>query len=173
MTRTCAITLASKDISDNAYLHFDMGASVSCTFFKADFLSMQTVENIKVTGIGIIQDLDVEGIGTVSYVITDDENIPQTIIMENVLFTPKCPTRIISPPQFLVATKDPEAILETTANHTKIKFRGSIITLWSIQPPNKEMIEIGDKQEMKEMLKEQMGDDTYPYEGASTHMKSS
>lgn len=171
MMLKCTITLASKDISDNAYLHFDMGASISCTFSKADFLSMQAVENIKVTG--ILQDLDVEGIGTVSYVITDDENIPHTITMDNVLFTPKCPTRTISPQQFLVATKDPEALLETTANHTKIRFRGSTITLWSIQPSNKEMIENGDKQAMKEMLKEQMGKDTHPYEGASAYMKLS
>jgi hypothetical protein len=105
---------------DKIPLIFDTGASVSISNTKSDFAS-PILPVQRTTLKGIASGLPVQGIGTVSYTITDANNHETTITIPGVLFVPDCPTRLICPRQLLATSTSPGADIRITPSHLQMK----------------------------------------------------
>ena len=79
---------------DEIRLILDSGASITISNCLTDFISPPTpVQETTVRGIGA--GLQVKGIGTVRFVLSDG----RTLQVENVLYVPDCPVRLLCPQQ--------------------------------------------------------------------------
>ena len=79
---------------DEIRLILDSGASISISNCLSDFISPPSkVQSTTVRGIGA--GLQVKGIGTVRYILSDG----RTLEIENVLYVPDCPVRLLCPQQ--------------------------------------------------------------------------
>ena len=99
--------LSAKDIknhfipfdTDSIFLAMDTCASVTMTFAKDDFLSPLEPPSIHhIQGAGGL--VEVKGVGTIKYVIQDDEGVNHDLIIKNALYVPTLPFRLFSINQF-------------------------------------------------------------------------
>ena len=75
---------------DEVTLIFDSGASCTISPSESDFLGeIKKVQNTKISGIA--NGLEIEGTGTVEYMLTDDSGNDVRIRIENALYVPQCP----------------------------------------------------------------------------------
>ena len=81
--------------TDTLRIIIDTGASSAFTFCKQDFITF-TPYNEKVNGLGT---LEIEGIGTVRYVVKDDQGKLVTIEIKDCYYVPNMNFRLISPQQ--------------------------------------------------------------------------
>jgi hypothetical protein len=67
----------------------DTGASISITNTKSDFIT--DITRVQPSTLkGIASGLSIEGIGSVAYTFKNDNGRYQEIILDNVLYVPKC-----------------------------------------------------------------------------------
>ena len=86
------------DKPEQINLIIDSGASVTITPFKEDFVSKIRPAQA-VTLKGIAGGCDVEGIGTVEYLLPRQHQPPFKLRIEDVIYVPSCPSRLVCPQQ--------------------------------------------------------------------------
>ena len=88
---------------DEFSLIIDSAASLSITNNKNDFAGpIKTVLDTTINGIA--SGLSIEGYGKVIYTILDDDDAPFQITLDDVLYVPKCPVRLLCPQQVAAAS---------------------------------------------------------------------
>ena len=73
----------------------DTGASACLSNCKSDFTTLREVNNINISGIG--SGLSITGVGTLRWLIVDDQGNELELLIENSIFVPLCPMNLMSP----------------------------------------------------------------------------
>lgn len=90
--------------TDSVPLILDTGASSGFTYDKKDFIKLQPFSG-NVSGLG---QLDIKGIGTVTYNIVNDNNNTVELIIAQVFYVPNLHIHLLSPQQISKQSRDPE-----------------------------------------------------------------
>ena len=113
---------------DEVTLIFDSGASCTISPSESDFLGeIKKVQNTKISGIA--NGLEIEGTGTVEYMLTDDSGNDVRIRIENALYVPQCPVRLICPQQLADQTGDPDDGLHLSGSRATLHHNGQTLTI--------------------------------------------
>ena len=91
--------------TDSVPIVVDTGASESISMHRDDFVHYEPVKNVNVRGIA--SGLQVQGVGTIRWVVKNDQGETTEMFCHNALHIPKCPVRLLSP-QRLADTSDDE-----------------------------------------------------------------
>jgi len=93
--------------SDSVPIIVDTGATVTLTNNKTDFLSYTPYAIPRMVQ-GISEGLTLEGHGTASWPVVNDQGSVVSLIVHNVQYVPNLPTRLLSPRQLLQQNEDPK-----------------------------------------------------------------
>ena len=113
---------------DEVMLVLDSGASCTLTPSMDDFIGpIKRVQNTYISGIA--SGLEIKGTGTVEYRLRDDSGNVVVVRIENVLYVPQCPVRLICPQQVADQTGDPDDGLHLKGSHATMHHNGHILTI--------------------------------------------
>jgi hypothetical protein len=117
--RKCAIT-------GTISLILDTGASVSVTGCIGDF--KHPPKPVQCTTLhGIASGLVVQGVGTTTYTVLDNEGAPVTLNIPGTLYVPKCPSRLLCPRQILATDSSGQAACTVTTTGIDLTLHGKHI----------------------------------------------
>ncbi len=97
-------------------LILDTGASISVSNCSADFVTT-------------IRPVQIQGLGTVRYTVSDDTGSPITIIIPEVLYEPDCPSCLLCPRQLLSSVGDPTVTMNIRSHGVQLLFHKHSITI--------------------------------------------
>ena len=117
--------------SDEVMLLFDCGASCTIVHDLDDFIGdILPVRNCKINGIA--DGLEVKGMGTVQYKLKDTKGKTFILRIENALYVPRCPARLICPQQVAAQAETIDGItsgLKIEGEHATLTHNGHTVII--------------------------------------------
>jgi len=105
----------------------DTGASSCISNDKNDFISLESVQNQSIAGIG--SGLSIEGVGTLRWKINDDDGNAIILHVQNALYVPKVPMCLLCPQQVAQQTANAKDGFHAEANFGKLTYDGFTRTI--------------------------------------------
>jgi hypothetical protein len=105
----------------------DTGASASLSTKRENFITLQSVADLKINGIGA--GLPIEGIGILKRPLRDDQDNKIDLFIKDSLYVPSAPMGLLCPQQLAQQTGLPHDGFHSTAQHGVLMFNGFQCTI--------------------------------------------